>query len=122
MNSWRRQLKLNVLQKWFEGDNEYDDKPHYAPILLITVEIVKKSASSGYVIKGRGEETMVNITLLEFLRQLHGINLSGLEYLQKNTGGIDSSLVFNGIWKMYREMNVMLSCSPSVMVQIRMVR
>ena len=122
MNSWRRQLKLNVLQKWFEGDNEYDDKPHYAPVLLITVDIVKKSASSGYVIKGRGEETMVNITLLEFLRQLHGINLSGLVYLQKNTGGIDSSLVFNGIWKMYREMNVMLSCSPSVMVQIRMVR
>ena len=83
------------LLKWFEGDNEYDDKPHYAPVLLIPVEIVKKSASSGYVIKGRGEETMVNITLLEFLRQLHGINLSGLEYLQKNTGGIDSSLVFN---------------------------
>ncbi len=52
MNSWRRQLKLNVLQKWFEGDNEYDDKPHYAPILLIPVEIVKKSASSGYGIKG----------------------------------------------------------------------
>lgn len=86
------------------------------------MEIVKKSASSEYVIKGRGEETMVNITLLEFLRQLHGINLSGLVYLQKNTRGIDSSLVFNGIWKMYREMNVMLSYSPSVMVQIRMER
>ena len=112
MNSWRRQLKLNVLQKWFEGDNEYDDKPHYAPILLIPVEIVKKSASSGYVIKGRGEETMVNITLLEFLRQLHGINLSGLEYLQKNTGGIDSSLVFNGIWKMYRETSATSYSSP----------
>jgi SpoU rRNA methylase family enzyme len=83
------------LLKWYECDTEYDDKPHYAPVLLIPVEIIKKSASSGYIIRGRGEETMVNITLLEFLRQIHGINISGLDYLQKNTGGIDSSLVFN---------------------------
>jgi superfamily I DNA and/or RNA helicase len=83
------------LLKWFEGETEYADRPHYAPILLIPVEIIRKSASSGYIIRGRGEETMVNITLLEFLRQMHGINISGLEELQKNSGGKDSALIFN---------------------------
>ena len=92
------------LLKWYEGSTEYDDKAHYAPILLIPVEIVKKSASSGYVIRGRGEETMINITLLEFLRQMHGINISGLDCLQRNNGGIDSSLVFNVIRRAVMDM------------------
>ena len=92
------------LLKWYDGNTEYDDKAHYAPILLIPVEIVKKSASSGYVIRGRGEETMVNITLLEFLRQMHGINISGLDYLHRNNGGIDSSLVFNVVRRAVMDM------------------
>ena len=91
------------LLKWFEGNTD-DDKAHYAPVLLIPVEIVKKSASSGYVIRGRGEETMVNITLLEFLRQIHGINISGLDNLQRNNGGIDSSLVFNVVRRAIMDM------------------
>ena len=92
------------LLKWYEGNTEYDDKAHYAPILLIPVEIAKKSASSGYVIRGRGEETIVNITLLEFLRQIHGINISGLELLQKSSGGIDSAMVFNVIRRAVMDM------------------
>lgn len=91
------------LLKWYEGTTEYD-RAHYAPILLIPVEIVKKSASSGYVIRGRGEETMINITLLEFLRQMHGINISGLDSLQRNNGGVDSSLVFNVIRRAVMDM------------------
>ena len=83
------------LLKWYEGSSGCDEKPHYAPILLIPVEIVRKSAVSGYVIRGRGEDTIVNITLLEFLRQIHGIDISGLENLHKNNGGIDSAMVFN---------------------------
>ena len=91
------------LLKWYEGNTEYD-KARYAPILLIPVEILRKSASSGYIIKGRGEETMVNITLLEFLRQIHGINISGLESLQKTSGGIGSALVFNAIRRSVMDM------------------
>ena len=83
------------LMKWYEGETEYDDKPHYAPILLVPVEIVRKSASSGYIIRGRGEETIANITLLEFLRQMYDINISGLDNLITNNGGIDASMVFN---------------------------
>ena len=92
------------LLKWYEGDTEYDYRAHYAPILLVPVEISRKSASSGFVIKGRGEETLVNITLLEFLRQIHGINITGLESLQKKTGGIDSSLVFNVVRRAVMDM------------------
>jgi uncharacterized protein DUF4011/restriction endonuclease-like protein/AAA domain-containing protein/uncharacterized protein DUF3320 len=81
------------LLKWFE--TEVSEKPRYAPILLVPVEIVKKSAQKGFTIKSREEETMVNITLLEMLRQDFGINIGGLETLPKDESGVDVKAVFN---------------------------
>ncbi len=81
------------LLKWYETNTS--EKPRYAPLLLIPVEIIKKSAQKGYVIRSREEETMMNITLLEMLRQDFGINIGGLENLPKDDFGIDVKLVFN---------------------------
>ena len=81
------------LLKWFETPSSL--KPRYAPILLVPVEIVRKSASSGYVIRSRDEDTMLNITMLELLRQMFDINIGGLDPLPKDASGIDTSLVFN---------------------------
>ncbi len=81
------------LLKWFE--TSLSEKARYAPLLLIPVEIVKKSAQKGFVIRTREEETMMNITLLEMLRQDFGINIGGLENLPKDDFGIDVKTVFN---------------------------
>ena len=83
------------LLKWYETPSS--QKPRYAPILLVPVEIVRKSASSGYVIRSRDEDTMLNITMLELLRQMFDITIGGLEPLPKDASGIDTSLVFNTI-------------------------
>ncbi|MBR5103313.1 MAG: DUF3320 domain-containing protein [Bacteroidales bacterium] len=83
------------LLKWFETPTS--QKPRYAPILLVPVEIVRKSASSGYVVRSRDEDTMLNITMLELLRQMFDITIGGLEPLPKDVSGIDTSLVFNTI-------------------------
>lgn len=83
------------LLKWFETPSSL--KPRYAPILLVPVEIVRKSASSGYVIRSRDEDTMLNITMLELLRQMFDINIGGLDPLPKDASGIDTSLVFNTV-------------------------
>lgn len=83
------------LLKWYETPGS--KKPRFAPILLIPVEIVRKSAASGYTIRSRGEETMLNITLLELLRQMFDISIGGLDPLPKDEKGIDTSLVFNTI-------------------------
>ncbi|HUZ61428.1 MAG TPA: DUF3320 domain-containing protein [Hanamia sp.] len=81
------------LLKWYETN--LSERPRYAPLLLIPVEIIKKSAQKGFVIRSREEETMMNITLLEMLRQDFGIYIGGLENLPKDEYGVDVKTVFN---------------------------
>lgn len=81
------------LLRWYE--TEASERPRFAPILLIPVEIIRKSAQKGYVIRSREEETIMNITLLEMMRQDFGINIGGLETLPRDESGIDVKLVFN---------------------------
>lgn len=87
-------LALGLL-RWYE--NPLSQKPRYAPVLLVPVELVRRSASSGYVLRIRDEDTMLNITLLELLRQMFDITIGGLDPLPKDASGIDTSLVFNTI-------------------------
>lgn len=89
-------LALGLL-KWYETPTS--ERPRYAPILLLPVEIIRKSAARGYVIRSREEEVMMNITLLEMLRQDFGINIGGLEVLPKDESGVDVKLVLNTIRK-----------------------
>ncbi len=87
-------LALGLL-KWFETPSS--TKPRYAPILLLPIEIVRKSAASGYIIRSRDEETMLNITLLELLRQAFDITIGGLDPLPTDESGVDVPLIFNTI-------------------------
>lgn len=81
--------------KWFETDNS--ERARYAPILLMPVEIIRKSAKKGYVLRSREEETILNITLLEMLRQDFGISIGELENLPRDESGVDVKAVFNNI-------------------------
>ena len=81
------------LLRWYE--TPVSTKPRFAPILLLPIEMVRKSAARGYVIRGRGEETMLNITLLELLRQSFGITITGLDPLPTDHSGVDVVKVFN---------------------------
>ena len=61
--------------KWFEKD-----KPDafYAPIILIPVELIRKSILLGYAMRKRDEDSLINITILEKLRQDFDIDVSEL--------------------------------------------
>ena len=87
-------LALGML-KWFE--TKTSTRPRYAPILLLPVEILRNSAASGYVIRSRGEDTVLNITLLEMLRQFFGLQITGLDPLPVDESGVDVPLIFNTI-------------------------
>lgn len=87
-------LALGFL-RWFES--EISEKARYAPIVLIPVDIVRNVRNKGFVIRSRQEDAQVNITLLEYLRQDHGINISGLDPLPVDEHGVDLPLVFNTI-------------------------
>jgi hypothetical protein len=80
------------LLRWYE--TLQSERPRFAPLLLIPVEIIRKSGKSCFVIRSREEETVVNVTLVEMLRQDFGINIR-LEALPKDDSGVDVKAIFN---------------------------
>jgi superfamily I DNA and/or RNA helicase len=78
--------------KWYE--TEFSDKPRFAPILLVPIEIIRKSSRRGYILRTREEETIINVTLLEMLRHEFNIEIGSLEDLPKDESGIDVNMVF----------------------------
>jgi len=76
------------LLKWCEPKKS--STPHYAPIILLPVEITKKSAAQAYTISlRRDDEPQVNITILEKLKQDLQMNISGLDILPEDEHGLD---------------------------------
>ena len=76
--------------RWYE--TEQSEKAHYAPILMLPVEMVYKKG--GYYVRSRDEDIMMNVTLMEFLRQNYDIKIPGLNQLPKDDHGVDVSLIF----------------------------
>ena len=79
-------LALGLL-RWFES--ERSTRPRYAPIILLPIEMVRKSAAQGYVIRLRDDEPQMNVTLLEKLKQDFGISIRGVDPLPMDEQGID---------------------------------
>lgn len=79
------------LLKWF--DRKTPEQPRYAPVLLLPVEISRRSVNSKFTLKSSEEETMINITLVEFLRQEYELNLGALEQLPTDEKGVDVAKV-----------------------------
>jgi Superfamily I DNA and RNA helicases and helicase subunits len=94
-------LVLGIL-KWFETDKS--QKPRYAPILLLPVDIIRRGGVNGYVIRTRDEDIILNITLVEFLKQQFNVVLTGLNPLPTDDSGVDVKLIFSIIRTCIREL------------------
>jgi hypothetical protein len=68
--------------RWYE--TELSEKARYAPLVMIPVELVRSIKNSGYIVRSRNEETQINVTLLEYLRQDHGVAIGGLDPLPED--------------------------------------
>ena len=84
-------LALGLL-KWYESEKSV--QPRYAPILLLPVDLVRKGGEAGYVIRSRDEDMILNITLIELLKQQFRIDLKGLNPLPTDEHGVDVKQVF----------------------------
>ena len=83
-------LALGML-RWFETAKS--EQPRYAPILLMPVDMVRRSGNK-YVIRKRDEDIILNITLVELLKQNFKINLDVLKELPKDESGVDVKKIF----------------------------
>lgn len=91
-------LTLGILA-WNEVEG---GRAHEAPILLVPVGIVpmKKGA---YAIRKRDEDVMLNVTLIEFLKQQFNVKVDGVSPLPQDAHGIDVSLVLHSVRQAVRE-------------------
>ncbi len=79
--------------KWFE--TQRSEMPRLAPILLLPVELIRKSSQSGYVVRTRDEAPMLNISLVEKLKTDFDLEIQGLDELPEDKSGIDVQAIFN---------------------------
>lgn len=64
---------------------------------MLPIDIIRRGGTNGYVIRTRDEEIILNITLVELLKQQFDINLSGLNPLPKDDSGVDVKKIFAAI-------------------------
>ena len=87
-------LALGFL-RWYETDKS--DKARYAPLVLVPIDIIRKVQEKTYLIRMRDEDTQVNITMLEMLRQFFGIDIKGLDPVPEDENGVNLQIIFNTI-------------------------
>lgn len=90
------------LLRWFDekdlADAEGRISARYSPLVLLPVELVRKSSKS-YFLRMREEEAQFNITLIEMLRQKYDIRLYGLNPLPNDDKGINFDAVISTVRK-----------------------
>jgi hypothetical protein len=82
---------VGVLE-WRETENS--ERILRAPLLLVPVELRRKSILEGFSLRRLDEETRVNVTLLEMLRQHFQKEIPGLDPLPGDESGVDVPRVF----------------------------
>lgn len=80
------------LLEWRE--TEHSDRVYRAPLLLVPVELKRKSVLEGFSLRRIDEETRLNVTLMEMLRQNFQKDIAGLDPLPEDENGVNVARVF----------------------------
>lgn len=74
-------------------ETKHSDRVHRAPLLLVPVELKRKSVLEGFTLRRIDEETRLNVTLMEMLRQNFKKEIPGLDELPGDENGVDVTRV-----------------------------
>lgn len=74
---------------WKDPKRRSNAKSYEAPLILVPIRIGKTATDAGICIAKRDDETVVNTTLLQFLRAQYGIEVPGLDPLPLDDAGLD---------------------------------
>lgn len=75
-------------------ETEHSDRIFRAPLLLVPVELKRKSVIEGFSLRRVDEETRLNVTLMEMLRQHFHKEIPGLDPLPEDDSGVNVAYVF----------------------------
>lgn len=76
-------------------ETEHSDKVHCAPLLLVPVELKRKSVLEGFSLHRLDEDARLNVTLMEMLRQDFRKEIPGLDLLPEDENGVDVARVLH---------------------------
>jgi very-short-patch-repair endonuclease/DNA polymerase III delta prime subunit len=88
---------------WYE--TERSEKKRLAPLLLLPLELHRKSVHEGFSLCLADSEARINVTLLELLNKDHGIAITGLDPLPEDESGLDVPQIFQTIKKAVRDID-----------------
>ena len=74
---------------WKDPKRRSNAKSYEAPLILVPIRIGKTATDAGICIAKRDDDTVVNTTLLQFLRAQYGIEVPGLDPLPLDDAGLD---------------------------------
>jgi len=72
---------------WYETPQS--SQRRLAPILLLPIALHRRSAREGFTFRLGDDELHINVTLLELLKQDHGIHVPGIDPLPEDDSGVD---------------------------------
>lgn len=75
-------------------ETEHSDRVFRAPLLLVPVELKRKSVLDGFSLRRLDEESRLNVTLMEMLRQHFQKDIAGLDPLPEDENGVHVGRVF----------------------------
>lgn len=75
-------------------ETEHSDRTFRAPLLLVPVELKRRSVIEGFVLRRLDEDTRLNVTLMEMLRQHFQKEIAGLDPLPEDASGVNVTEVF----------------------------
>ncbi len=82
-------LFLTIGSLWWKPKNR--DKPYQAPLILVPVVLERPSVRSGFLLRPHGDESRLNATLIEMLKQEFDIRFPAFEgdHLPEDESGLD---------------------------------
>ncbi|MGF7133086.1 very-short-patch-repair endonuclease/DNA polymerase III delta prime subunit [Paraburkholderia sp. EB58] len=93
-------LALGML-RWTE--TETAETAHQAPIILVPVSLQRQSVRSGFRVCRHDDETIINPTLLQMLRNSFELRIPGLDVLPMDEKGVDVGRVLQAFRLAVRE-------------------
>jgi very-short-patch-repair endonuclease len=75
-------------------ETEHSERVLRAPLLLVPVELKRKSILEGFVLRKLDEDSRLNVTLIEMLRQQFQKEVPGLDPLPEDENGVNVGQIF----------------------------
>ncbi|MCP3904634.1 MAG: DUF4011 domain-containing protein, partial [Planctomycetes bacterium] len=88
---------------WYEHPSS--ETPRLAPILLLPLELRRRSVREGFTLHLSDDDARINVTLLEMLRKDHGIAIDGIDPPPEDESGLDVPLILRTVRRAIRDVD-----------------